>query len=323
MDKRDYPWADVMSKDDFVSTTPSYEPGKYLDLFEDRVYKGTGDRIGALPYYVFDPTKHGYPESGTYPVIYAIHGSGGSRVGKMAINWAAAEMFASPENQEKLGGAYIVCPLAKDDEVGDWMTPVPGGSLDGYSERQRKAVEKRPKEWKEIVALLGVDSIYTQAQIAILKEARESFTSAGRNILMGTSAGGYAAWRLLIDSPEDYAATIIMAGAYLPSERELKKLRDAGSVIWLCHGIHDEIVPFDFCIGTNLITLCQMPNVTCYFPELVRNGDRGVASNLVGDTEMGQHCINNEFQQDLMYDDGTPYDDRFKDGVTGWIKAHK
>ena len=35
---------------------------------------------------------------------------------------------------------------------------------------------------------------------------------------------------------------------------------------------------------------------------------------------MGQHCINNAVQCDLMFDDGTPMDPLHPGGVTGWIR---
>lgn len=38
--------------------------------------------------------------------------------------------------------------------------------------------------------------------------------------------------------------------------------------------------------------------------------------------EIGQHCINDAIQQDLIFEDGQPYDERFPDGVTGWVKRN-
>lgn len=48
-------------------------------------------------------------------------------------------------------------------------------------------------------------------------------------------------------------------------------------------------------------------------------GDGGVASVNYG-TEMGQHCMINQFQANLIYDDGRFYDERLPEGVTGWIR---
>ena len=46
--------------------------------------------------------------------------------------------------------------------------------------------------------------------------------------------------------------------------------------------------------------------------------DKGIAS-IVGGIEMGQHCLMNAVQSNLMFDDGTPMDPRLPDGLTGWI----
>ncbi len=63
-----------------------------------------------------------------------------------------------------------------------------------------------------------------------------------------------------------------------------------------------------------------MKNCVCYFPEWVRNGDGGAASINYG-FEMGQHCLINQFQSNLLYDSGNPCDERFPGGVTGWIRS--
>ena len=113
-----------------------------------------------------------------------------------------------------------------------------------------------------------------------------------------------------------------MAGAYLPSEADLEKIRSANLPLWLCHGKHDECVPFERMAQPILPLLEEMPTVQTYFPELVRRGDHGVASNAAGGMEIGQHCINDAIQQDLIFEDGQPYDERFPDGVTGWVKRN-
>ncbi len=35
---------------------------------------------------------------------------------------------------------------------------------------------------------------------------------------------------------------------------------------------------------------------------------------------MGQHCLMNAIQSNLMFDDGTPMEERLPGGVTAWIK---
>lgn len=47
--------------------------------------------------------------------------------------------------------------------------------------------------------------------------------------------------------------------------------------------------------------------------------DGGIASVHYG-IEMGQHCMINWIQHNLMFDNGKPADERLPNGVTGWIK---
>lgn len=61
-----------------------------------------------------------------------------------------------------------------------------------------------------------------------------------------------------------------------------------------------------------------MKNCFMFTPEWVRNGDKGIAS-IVAEVEMGQHCLMNAVQANLMFDDGTPMDRRIPRGMTGWI----
>lgn len=55
------------------------------------------------------------------------------------------------------------------------------------------------------------------------------------------------------------------------------------------------------------------------FPEWVYNGDGGIASIDYG-MEMGQHCMINWIQHNLMFDNGKSADERLPKGVTGWVK---
>jgi hypothetical protein len=63
----------------------------------------------------------------------------------------------------------------------------------------------------------------------------------------------------------------------------------------------------------------KLDNCICFFPEWVYNGDGGVSSVFYG-FEMGQHCMINWIQHNLMFDSGKPADTRIPNGVTGWIK---
>lgn len=137
--------------------------------------------------------------------------------------------------------------------------------------------------------------------------------------VMGASSGGYFTWRLIEDYTKDFDGAIPIASGYIPSDENLKKIDDAGMQLIIAHGRHDEMAEFDRCIAVREESLQAMKNSLCYFPEWVRNGDSGVASVNYG-IEMGQHCLINQFQANLIYDDGRFYDERLSKGVTGWIK---
>lgn len=135
----------------------------------------------------------------------------------------------------------------------------------------------------------------------------------------GASSGGYFSWRLIEDYSEDFDGAIPIASGYVPSAESLRKIEDAQICLIVAHGRHDEMASFDECIAPRQEELQAMKNCICYFPEWVRNEDKGVASVNYG-MEMGQHCLINQFQANLIYDDGMCYDERLPQGVTGWIK---
>ena len=110
-----------------------------------------------------------------------------------------------------------------------------------------------------------------------------------------------------------------MAPAYLPSEKLLDKLQARNIPVLLCHGLHDELVPFDLTVRPHLERYAAMENVQTFLPKLVFNRDGSVASNISG-IQMGQHCINNAIQNDLMLADGTPMWADLPQGITGWIR---
>ena len=112
---------------------------------------------------------------------------------------------------------------------------------------------------------------------------------------------------------------MLMAPAYLPSEKLLDQLEARKIPVLLCHGLHDELVPFDLTVRPHLDRYAAMENVQTFLPKLVLNRDGSVASNISG-IQMGQHCINNAIQNDLMLADGTPMWAELPQGITGWIR---
>ncbi len=320
-----YPWADQLDETMTVGEAVGYATGEYLPLFEERLFTAIDPAAGDLHYYVYDPTRHGMPEDRAYPVILALHGAGNALAGKVAINYAGMELFASPEYQQRLGGAYIICPMAnewRDEEghsQGTWMTPKAPGDLTGYSPALRKLAEGYGNG--RIQSLMGTESVYTASLLALLKEAHSSFSCPGKTLVAGSSAGGYGAWTLLNAAPECFDAALLMAPAYLPPEALLEKLEAQGLPLLLCHGENDELVPYPLTVAPHLARYRAMANVTLYLPGLVFNRDGSVASNISG-IQMGQHCINNAVQNDLFFADGTPMCSALPQGVTGWMQKH-
>lgn len=320
-----YPWAYLMDDTMTISENPGYAAGEYLSLFEERRFTAIDPAVGDLRYYVYDPTHHGMPEGHRYPVIFALHGAGNALAGKIAVNYAGMELFASPEYQQRLGGAYIVCPMANEyrsqdgSSCGTWMTPKAPGDLSGYSPALRRLAEGISNPF--LKRLLGAESVYTASLLALLQEARSSFVCPGKTLVAGSSAGGYGAWTLLAAAPEQFDAALLMAPAYLPPDTLVSKLAEQDLPLLLCHGRHDELVPFSWTVEPHLPRYGAMPHVTLYLPELVFNRDGSVASNISG-RQMGQHCINNAVQNDLRFADGSPMCAALPDGVTGWMRRH-
>ncbi len=296
--KADYPWGKDLAYDDFVSQTQAYAYGSYLDLYEVRTFDSGDEAVGEMTYYVYDPIAHGADADGTYPVILWLHGSGNALDGEMAVPYSGAEAFASPEYQEAMGGAYIICPLAnetrdeKGQTLGNWMTTTEDGKTSKYS-----------------AALKGIlDTVM-----------EENADHIGKVIVSGTSAGGYGAWRFILDHTDAVDACLLMAAAYLPTEDELNRIDASGMRLWITHGYRDELVTYDRVIEPILTRLMRMENVEVTILDWVRNADHGVATINFG-LEMGQHCICAQIGANMIFADGTPADISHPDGVTGWIR---
>lgn len=237
-------------------------------------------------------------------------------------------MYASPAYQERMGGAYILCPLANESLSADgqlqnsWMTPAGPGDPGIYRQEVFQEVLKACPDPEWIQGLLGADSVYSGTLYRLLHETLDQYRAIKNVVLFGTSAGGYGAWRLLINHPEDFRFAVLMSGAYLPATSELQKIEDSGCEVLICHSRTDEAVPFEWTTGPNMPFFERSRHFQTYCPVLVRRGDRGVASVVDDGFQMGQHCINEEVQQDLMYLDGSPYDRGIPDGITGLIRKY-
>ncbi len=74
MVEKEFEWINNIPEGAFISTNPTYEVGKYFELYENDSFTGDTPVKTTLKYYFYDPTKHGYPEKVNYPVLILLHG---------------------------------------------------------------------------------------------------------------------------------------------------------------------------------------------------------------------------------------------------------
>lgn len=280
-------WAKFMTDGEFISYEVTYKTKIYFDLFDEYVSPE------GMTYYVYDPVKHGADPEGKYPVLMWLHGMSNATDGIKCIMCCGAEQYASPKYQLEMGGAFLIVPLAFEKRledgriVGSWgdenydYSPMLKGICDTVCESRRKNI--------------------------------------GKKFVMGTSAGGYMTWKMLEDHGNYFDGAIPIASGYVPGDGTLDRLSESGVHLLIAHGRHDEMAVFEECIAPREEKLQSLKNCLCFFPEWVYNGDGGIASIDYG-MEMGQHCMINWVQHNLMFDNGKPADERLPNGVTGWIK---
>ena len=281
------PWAGEMEPGDFISTAPTYEVGKLFHLFEKKQYRHESGT--ELKYYFYNPIKHMTAEPKKLPLLVFLHGTGNSLVGDVCINYTGAELYASEEYQKSLGGAHILIPVANEyrDEDGkvqgawsaDYLNPVHSLIMDFVEER------------KDVI---------------------------GPIILLGNSSGATFVLRLMDTCMDDFDVVIPVGGTALAADSILDKYDELGKYLFLALGKRDEFHNYEEELVPRLPRLERMKHCFIYTPEWVRNGDKGIASINFG-IEMGQHCLMNGIQANLMFDDGTPMDERLPQGLTGWI----
>ena len=202
-----------------------------------------------------------------------------------------AEQYASAKYQQAMGGAYLIVPLCNEKRLED------GTILGAWSELHSAPIKA-----------------------IIDKVCSEHCGNISKKIVMGASSGGYFTWQLLEDYCGYFDAAVPISSGYVPEDEALDKISESGTELIIAHGMHDELAPFDECIAPREEKLRRMKNCLCFFPEWVYNGDGGVSSVFYG-IEMGQHCMINWVQHNLMFDDGRPADERLPEGITGWIKG--
>lgn len=281
-------WAKYMNDGEFISYSTTYTSKIFFDLFDEYIH--TCAETGDIRYYVYDPVKHGADPEKKYPVMMWFHGASNSLMGKGCIMCCGAEQFVSPKYQKDMGGAYIIVPLANEERLDD------GRILGTWSETHSKLIK----------------AIYD-------KVCGDRTKNIGKKFIMGASSGGYFTWQLLEDYCGYFDGAIPISSPYLPSDEILDKISESGTNLIIAHGQHDEMASFEELIKPHKEKLSRMKNCICFFPEWVYNGDGGISSVFYG-FEMGQHCMINWIQNNLMFDNGIPADKRLPDGVTGWIR---
>ncbi len=284
-------WAKYLKEGEFISRSVTYKCRAYLDLFDEYVYPCT--ETGDIKYYVFDPVKHGADPDKKYSVVMFLHGASNSLMGKDCVMCCGAEQYASPKYQEEMGGAYIIVPCANEKRLEN-------GDIEGTWGDTRLPYH------------IPVKAIFD-------KVADKNRDNIGKKFVLGASSGGYFTWRLLEEYPDYFDGAVPIASGYVPDEESLLKIGESKSRILVMHGKHDEMADFDRCIAPFLGVFERMGNCELFLPEWVYNGDGGVASVFYG-FEMGQHCMINWVQANLVFDDGRVADERLPGGVTGWIR---
>lgn len=285
-------WACDMRGDEFVSYDVTYKTKIYFGLFDK--YICMCPEADDMPYYVYDPVKHGADPDKKYPVLMWLHGASNALDGIKCIMCCGAEQYASPKYQQEMGGgAYLIVPLAGEKRLADGN--ISGSWTDdsfNYSEPLKKIFDTVCRDHKPNI---------------------------GKKFVMGASSGGFMTWRLLEDYLGFFNGAIPMASGYMPSHDTLDAIVNRGTHLIVAHGKHDEMADYTSFIMPNIEKLQSLKNCICFFPDWVYNGDGGIASINYG-WEMGQHCMINWIQQNLMFDNGKPADERLPRGITGWIR---
>lgn len=323
------PWAKEIPEGDFISPYPTYRVGKYLDRFEKKQFKIPFKK--KLNYYVFDPTLYGFSKDGVYPVLVFFHGINNSFVGNLCINYAGAELFASDDYQASMGGAYIIVPVANEYRNAKWYIK----TFLQKVQRRFSLTKKIAEPVKNLIVRILNKIInyrklrgrtkgtwsqkYVEPVHKLLSHVIDSFgKNAGPLFLIGHSAGASFLYRLMETHADDYDAAISSGSVSLCDGTVLDKIDENNNYLFFAHAKRDELYGYKE-YAPWLDRLQNMKHCFLYTPEWVRNGDKGIAS-IDEIPEIGQHCLITSIQANLMFDDGTPMDERLPDGMTGWIK---
>ena len=282
MERPTPPWANELPEGAFVTYAPTYPTGKYFNRFKS-------DEAFGLKYFYFDPTENGYPKRDDYPLLIFFHGTSNALEGELCINYTGAEMYASDSYQKDLGGAYILIPLAN---------------------------ESRGEDGRVIGAW---DEEYVEPVMSLIDEFIKKHTpGVSAKVLFGNSSGGRFTFTISTHHPDKFDIIIPVGSCMIPSDEVLDDYDKNGVTLFLAFSKHDEFTPFYEEINPRLERVRNMKKSFIFTPEWTYNGDKGMASLNFG-FEMGQHCLMNEIQMNVKFDDGTPMDASLPNGITGWL----
>lgn len=278
-------WANELPSGIKISSHDGLQAGKYSGLFDKYYYEC--EKPGKIRYFLYDPVKHGAEPNKNYPLIVFFHGTSNSLDEKMCVSYSGAEYFASPEYQEKMGGAYILVPLSNEIRLDN-------GAVKGTWSRD-----------------------YLIPIYNIINETSEKY-SCGKKFALGGSMGGWFTWRFCEEYPI-FAGIMPVSTNYVSSKNKLEIFREKNISVHFILGLHDEFIDYRN-VESKLAILKNYDNIHCWFPRWIKNPDGGIVSINVNGVEMGQHCVMVQVQSNLIDNEGKPYDEQLPDGVTGWIK---
>ena len=243
------------------------------------------------------------PSDRKYPLIVVFHGANNGRDGIYCTIDTDCAVYAGPEYQKLLIGAYVLFPRANEKDT------VLSGRKTTYG------------TWMTIDSLTKTSMYIPYAAAIIEKVIAENKIEPQHVCVGGTSAGGFMTWRFLAAKPGIAKIAFLMAPANAPSSEELDLYEKMSLPIWVVHGLNDEICKYPSFTGKVADRLKSMPRVRLSELDTVRYGDKSVVRMNVGGTEMGQHLAEYAIGSNMIYDDGTPYDPKYPAGFIAWLKS--
>ena len=188
----------------------------YEDLFDAREFDAGEGFSETLLYRIYVPAD--YDPDRSYPLVLFLHGAGerGSDNQKQ-LTVGMMQHYFTEENMQKYPAILVApqCPANRQ-----WVdVPWSQGdySMDSYPQTP-----------------------YIQMASLLVDEITEEYSvDPDRRYVTGISMGGYGAWNILLNHPDQFAAAIPICGAGDSSKADLIK----DMPIWTFHGSRDTTVP--------------------------------------------------------------------------------